>query len=69
MDNPVQQHDPDSLCAVLFVWLLAPLHLSGYMPPIHCNGANSEMLLVLYGCLFSVELSYPNEFCNHLEGG
>lgn len=45
---------------VLFVWLHMPLHF---------NGANSKMLLLLYRCLFNVELSYQKEFCNHLEGG
>ena len=56
VDSPVRQHDPDSSCAVLFAWLHMPLHF---------NGANSEMLLLLYRCAFSVELSYQNEFCNH----
>jgi hypothetical protein len=61
VDSPVKQRDQDSLYAVSFVWLHMPVRL---------NGANSEMLLVLlYWCSFSVELSYPNECCNHLEGG
>jgi hypothetical protein len=61
VDSPVKQHDQDCVRAVLFVWLHMPVCL---------NGANSEMLLVpLYRCSFSVELSYLNECCNHLEGG
>ena len=37
----VKQHDPGSWYAVLFVWLHMPLHF---------NGENWEMLLVLYRC-------------------
>jgi hypothetical protein len=60
VDSPVQQRDTDFSYAVLFIWLHMPLHF---------NGANSEMLLVLDRGSFSVELSYSNEFCHHLEGG